>query len=78
MILCRLLMSPYLSLSLHLPTFASVEVLSNLEAEAVDFEPDEDDFMDEDVRASDVSARAGHLRIRSVFCFVVIKTDQFC
>ncbi|KAL0862411.1 hypothetical protein Bca101_041529 [Brassica carinata] len=54
-------------LSLHLPTFdrhvASVEVTSNLKAEAVDFEPEEDDFMDEDVGAADVSPCAGHLRI---------------
>ncbi|KAL0853503.1 hypothetical protein Bca101_058655 [Brassica carinata] len=39
--------------------------MANLEAEAVDFEPEEDDLMDEDVGAADVSPRAGHPRLRS-------------
>ena len=39
--------------------------MANIEAEAVDFEPEEDDLMDEDVGASDLSPRAGHPRLRS-------------
>lgn len=37
--------------------------MANIESEAVDFEPEEDDLMDED--AGDVSPRAGHPRLRS-------------
>ncbi|KAJ0234594.1 RNA-binding protein Y14 [Hirschfeldia incana] len=39
--------------------------MANLEAEAIDFEPEEDDLMDEDVGAADVSPRAGHPKLRS-------------
>ncbi|WZZ07744.1 hypothetical protein YC2023_093665 [Brassica napus] len=39
--------------------------MANIEAEAVDFEPEEDDLMDEDVGASDLSPRAGHPKLRS-------------
>ncbi|ESQ30331.1 hypothetical protein EUTSA_v10011787mg [Eutrema salsugineum] len=42
--------------------------MANMESEAVDFEPEEDDLMDEDagaVDAGDVSPRAGHMRLRS-------------
>lgn len=41
----------------------AAEVMANIESEAVDFEPEEDDLMDED--AGDVSPRAGHPRLRS-------------
>lgn len=53
--------------------------MSNLEAEAVDFEPGEDDFIDEDVGASDVSPRAGHLRIRSaIYALHMLHSLLFC
>ncbi|CAH2036402.1 unnamed protein product [Thlaspi arvense] len=42
--------------------------MANIESEAVDFEPEEDDLMDEDagaVDAADVSPRAGHPRLKS-------------
>lgn len=39
--------------------------MANLEAEAFDFEPEEDDLMDEDLGAADVSPRAAHPRLRS-------------
>ncbi|KAL1220907.1 RNA-binding protein Y14 [Cardamine amara subsp. amara] len=42
--------------------------MANIESEAVDFEPEEDDLMDEEgtaVDAADVSPRAGHTRLRS-------------
>nr|VDD60090.1 unnamed protein product [Brassica oleracea] len=43
--------------------------MSNLEAEAVDFEPGEDDFIDEDVGASDLSTP---YICFIVFCFVCL------
>ena len=42
--------------------------MANIESEAIDFEPEEDDLMDEEgttVDAGDVSPRAGHTRLRS-------------
>lgn len=72
-------MSPYLSISLHSIGIASVEVMSNLEVEAVDFEPEEDGFMDEDVGAADVSPRAGHLRIRpAIYTLHMLHSFLFC
>ncbi|KAH0926005.1 hypothetical protein HID58_018261 [Brassica napus] len=44
----------------------AAEVLANIESEAIDFEPEEDDLMDEDAGAADVSPRAAaHPRLRS-------------
>ncbi|CAE5959927.1 unnamed protein product [Arabidopsis lyrata] len=42
--------------------------MANIESEAVDFEPEEDDLMDEDgtaIDGADVSPRAGHPRLKS-------------
>ncbi|KAJ0242218.1 RNA-binding protein Y14 [Hirschfeldia incana] len=39
--------------------------MANLEPEAVDFEPEEDDLMDEDSAAADLSPRATNPRLRS-------------
>ncbi|XP_010461982.1 PREDICTED: RNA-binding protein 8A-B [Camelina sativa] len=42
--------------------------MANIESEAIDFEPEEDDLMDEEgtaVDAADVSPRAGHPRLKS-------------
>ena len=62
------------------PYFRSAShVMSNLEVEAVDFELEEDDFMDEDVGAADVSPRAGHLRIRpAIYTLHMLHSLLFC
>jgi RNA-binding protein 8A len=46
----------------------AAEVMANIESEAVDFEPEEDDLMDEEgtaIDGADVSPRAGHPRLKS-------------
>ncbi|KAH0849902.1 hypothetical protein HID58_095983 [Brassica napus] len=40
--------------------------MANIESEAIDFEPEEDDLMDEDAGAADVSPRAAARSLRGL------------